>query len=94
MLFFGQLALSLLFWEILLRELGLGRLAERSASNRYRQIARRFRALATDLGGVWIKVGQFLSARVDVLPGSLTEELAGLQDDVAPEELAAICSVA
>ena len=94
MLFFGPLALSLLFWEILLRQLGLGRLAERSAARRYRQIARRFRTLATDLGGIWIKVGQFLSARVDVLPGSLTEELAGLQDEVAAEDLRAIRSVA
>jgi predicted unusual protein kinase regulating ubiquinone biosynthesis (AarF/ABC1/UbiB family) len=34
---------------------------------------------------VWIKVGQFLSARLDVLPESITSELANLQDEVAPE---------
>jgi hypothetical protein len=33
---------------------------------------------------VLIKVGQFLSARVDVLPESVTAELAGLQDEVPP----------
>jgi predicted unusual protein kinase regulating ubiquinone biosynthesis (AarF/ABC1/UbiB family) len=32
-----------------------------------------------------IKVGQFLSARVDVLPIEITEELSGLQDEVPPE---------
>ncbi len=37
------------------------------------------------MGGVLIKVGQFLSARVDVLPKEFTEELIGLQDEV-PEE--------
>ncbi len=33
-----------------------------------------------------IKVGQFLSARLDVLPVEITEELAGLQDEVPPEK--------
>jgi predicted unusual protein kinase regulating ubiquinone biosynthesis (AarF/ABC1/UbiB family) len=37
------------------------------------------------MGGVMIKVGQFLSSRVDVLPEEITKELAGLQDEVAPE---------
>ncbi|HEX7556336.1 MAG TPA: AarF/UbiB family protein, partial [Leptolinea sp.] len=32
-----------------------------------------------------IKVGQFLSARLDVLPREITNELAGLQDEVKPE---------
>jgi predicted unusual protein kinase regulating ubiquinone biosynthesis (AarF/ABC1/UbiB family) len=47
-------------------------------------MARRFRGLAVDMGGVMIKLGQFLSARVDVLPPEITEELAGLQDEVPP----------
>jgi predicted unusual protein kinase regulating ubiquinone biosynthesis (AarF/ABC1/UbiB family) len=37
------------------------------------------------MGGVMIKVGQFLSSRLDVLPAEITEELAGLQDEVPPE---------
>jgi predicted unusual protein kinase regulating ubiquinone biosynthesis (AarF/ABC1/UbiB family) len=37
------------------------------------------------MGGVMIKLGQFLSARVDVLPLEITEELQGLQDEVPPE---------
>jgi predicted unusual protein kinase regulating ubiquinone biosynthesis (AarF/ABC1/UbiB family) len=37
------------------------------------------------MGGVLIKVGQFLSARVDILPGEVIDELAGLQDEVPSE---------
>jgi predicted unusual protein kinase regulating ubiquinone biosynthesis (AarF/ABC1/UbiB family) len=37
------------------------------------------------MGGVTIKVGQFLSARVDMLPAEITDELSDLQDQV-PEE--------
>ena len=36
------------------------------------------------MGGVMIKVGQFLSARLDILPSQVTDELAGLQDEVRP----------
>jgi predicted unusual protein kinase regulating ubiquinone biosynthesis (AarF/ABC1/UbiB family) len=48
-------------------------------------LARRFHVLAADLGGLMIKVGQFLSARLDILPPEITRELEGLQDEVAPE---------
>lgn len=50
-----------------------------------RRIASSFRALAIRMGGVLIKVGQFLSARLDVLPHEITSELAGLQDEVGAE---------
>ena len=52
--------------------------------------ARRFRNTAVDLGGLMIKLGQFFSTRVDVLPQAVTRELAGLQDEVQPEDFAAI----
>jgi len=91
--FFGPVALGIIGWDIVLRLIGLGRIARRTASARYRRVARRYRRLATRLGGVWIKVGQFLSARVDVLPESITAELAGLQDEVAPESTAAMRGV-
>jgi predicted unusual protein kinase regulating ubiquinone biosynthesis (AarF/ABC1/UbiB family) len=42
------------------------------------------------MGGVMIKVGQFLSTRVDVLPEEITQELANLQDEVAPENFGEI----
>jgi predicted unusual protein kinase regulating ubiquinone biosynthesis (AarF/ABC1/UbiB family) len=90
MAFFIPVALGFIGWDILLRVLGLGSLARRTAAGRYQRIARRYRRLAARLGGVWIKVGQFLSARVDVLPESITAELAGLQDEVAPEPASAM----
>ena len=40
-----------------------------------------------------IKVGQFLSARVDVLPKEITDELEGLQDEVPPERFGDILHV-
>jgi predicted unusual protein kinase regulating ubiquinone biosynthesis (AarF/ABC1/UbiB family) len=85
MRFFGMAVAQLVFWEILVRRVGLRRLARSTSERRYRNLAARFRGLATDLGGVWIKVGQFLSARVDILPRSITDELAELQDEVPPE---------
>lgn len=83
--FFAGVVVRFVFWEIFLRRIGLRWLARRTAARRYRGAAHAFRGLATDMGGVWIKVGQFLSARVDVLPESITDELSGLQDEVAAE---------
>lgn len=83
-LFFARVAMSIVFWDIFLRRVGLGFLARSTRPRRLRQIAIRFRALAIRLGGVMIKVGQFLSARLDVLPAEITDELAGLQDEVPP----------
>ncbi len=91
--FFATVVISALFWDVILRRIGLRRLSRRTATRRYRNTAIRFRALATRLGGVWIKVGQFLSARLDILPETITSELAGLQDEVAPETFEAIRGV-
>ena len=46
------------------------------------------------MGGVMIKVGQFLSARLDVLPAIITNELAGLQDEVQAEKIEDLLKVA
>jgi predicted unusual protein kinase regulating ubiquinone biosynthesis (AarF/ABC1/UbiB family) len=43
---------------------------------------------------VMIKVGQFLSTRVDVLPQEITKELSGLQDEVPPEKFDDIRQIA
>jgi predicted unusual protein kinase regulating ubiquinone biosynthesis (AarF/ABC1/UbiB family) len=45
------------------------------------------------MGGVLIKVGQFLSVRVDVLPEEVTRELSGLQDEVPSENFIDIKAV-
>lgn len=91
--YFAGVFAHFVFWEIILRGL-LGRgLVERSATRRWQRIARRYRGLAVELGGVLIKLGQFLSIRVDMLPRAVTEELAGLQDEVSPERLEDIQAV-
>ncbi len=46
--------------------------------------ARRFRMLLNDLGPTFVKLGQILSTRADLLPAEFIEELATLQDNVAP----------
>lgn len=66
------------------------RLVRSDPLERWCRIARRYRSLAARLGGVLIKLGQFLSARVDVLPVAVTEELAGLQDEVPPSGIDAV----
>ena len=91
--FFAPVALGIIGWDIVLRLIGLGRISRRTAPARSRRVARRYRRLAGRLGGVWIKVGQFLSARVDVLPEAITAELSGLQDEVAPESAASMRGV-
>ena len=93
LLFFARTVAGVAWWDIFLRRLGLRALARRTAQERYRRAAVRLRALAAELGGLWIKVGQFMSARVDVLPPSITTELAGLQDEVAPETFEAMRAV-
>ena len=83
---FSASALAQTWWfELVLPRLGLRRLAARSRTKRVQRIARRFYVLAADLGGLMIKVGQFLSSRLDILPPEITRELEGLQDEVEPE---------
>jgi len=43
-----------------------------------------FRATALQLGGLLIKLGQFLSARADLLPEQALAVLGSLQDEVPP----------
>ena len=83
-LFFARVTTSIVFWDVFLSRIGLRSLAKNTRPRRLRGIAVRFRALAIRLGGVMIKVGQFLSARLDVLPPEITDELSGLQDEVPP----------
>jgi predicted unusual protein kinase regulating ubiquinone biosynthesis (AarF/ABC1/UbiB family) len=78
-----RLVAQALFWDVLL-SLPFLRWARRDPLLRWRKIARRYRGLAVEMGGVLIKLGQFLSIRVDVLPEEIAGELAGLQDEVPP----------
>jgi predicted unusual protein kinase regulating ubiquinone biosynthesis (AarF/ABC1/UbiB family) len=80
---------QVVWWDVVLSVPGLRRF-RRPPLVRYQGIARRYRALAAEMGGVLIKLGQFLSTRVDILPPEITSELAGLQDEVPPEQFADI----
>jgi predicted unusual protein kinase regulating ubiquinone biosynthesis (AarF/ABC1/UbiB family) len=83
---FASFALAELWWfELALPQIGLARIGARGRVRRLTRLARNFHDLAADLGGLMVKVGQFLSSRFDVLPESVTRELAGLQDEVAPQ---------
>ena len=79
-LFFGLL-LSLLLQYVRTRITGRSYSFFQDAQ-RNRQRAIRFRSVALEMGGVLIKIGQFLSSRVDLLPAEYIEELALLQDEV------------
>ena len=92
---FAAWHLAVTWWfELLLPRVGLGRIAERTRAKRMRSFAQRFHVLAVELGGLMIKVGQFLSSRLDVLPPEITKELEGLQDEVPPVPFPAIRALA
>ncbi|TYL52872.1 ABC1 kinase family protein [Agromyces mariniharenae] len=82
------------WYELVLPRIGLGKVAARGREARLTTIARHFHALAVDLGGLMIKVGQYMSSRLDVLPPEITRELAGLQDEVPPVPFDAIRQLA
>ena len=92
--FFIRTIAILIFWDILLPGIGLRKVSENKRTNRYVDIAKRYRRLAVQMGGVTIKVGQFLSARVDMLPAEITDELSDLQDQVPEEDFLQIRSLA
>ena len=84
--FFTRTIISLLFWDVFLPRIGFRRLSARSRSERLWRIANRYRKLAIKMGGVLIKVGQFLSSRMDMMPPEITDELSNLQDKVPAED--------
>ncbi|MBP1703394.1 MAG: AarF/ABC1/UbiB kinase family protein [Chloroflexi bacterium] len=93
-LFSARQILSIIWWDLILAKIGLRRLSARTRTERMQRMAHSFRLLAVDMGGVMIKVGQFMSSRVDVLPPEITDELAGLQDEVPPVNFEEIQRVA
>ena len=55
--------------------------------------ARRFRDVLVELGPSFVKLGQILSSRPDVLPAAMIAELAGLQDAVPPFPMSEVRTV-
>ncbi|MEN6410952.1 MAG: AarF/ABC1/UbiB kinase family protein, partial [Anaerolineaceae bacterium] len=62
--FFARVLTSLLWWDMFLPAIGIHAPGKRNRTQRLQRIARNFRAMAIDMGGVMIKVGQFLSSRL------------------------------
>jgi ubiquinone biosynthesis protein len=66
---------------------GFGYLIDRRRSNDNTQLAdrgRRLREMLDELGPTFVKFGQLLSTRPDVMPPDIIAELRSLQDDVTP----------
>jgi predicted unusual protein kinase regulating ubiquinone biosynthesis (AarF/ABC1/UbiB family) len=83
LLWSGRLMARLIFWYYFVeRVLGYREYIERTNMQRWQKYAGEFRVFAIAMGGVMIKLGQFISTRVDVLPQEIIQELAGLQDEV------------
>lgn len=84
--FFARAFVQVIWWDIILNRPIL-QWVRTAPLPRWQEISRRYRLLAVEMGGVLIKLGQFLSIRVDVLPPEVTGELAGLQDEIPAEPL-------
>jgi predicted unusual protein kinase regulating ubiquinone biosynthesis (AarF/ABC1/UbiB family) len=92
--FFAGVITRFIYWELILRNIGFRQRVKSTRSERFRGEAIRFRALALRMGGVMIKVGQFLSSRLDILPPEITDTLSDLQDEVPAESFADIRQLA
>ena len=67
--FFAGVIANIIWWDLMMGRVPMARQrVVSSRPQRLRHIAREFRGLAIEMGGVMIKLGQFLSSRVDVLP--------------------------
>jgi predicted unusual protein kinase regulating ubiquinone biosynthesis (AarF/ABC1/UbiB family) len=92
---FGWLFIQLVFWQIIMARYFKERV-QKGNIKRWQNYARSFRFFAIEMGGVMIKAGQFISTRSDVLPPEVTNELAGLRDEVPgvpTEKIRAIITV-
>ncbi|NTV64488.1 MAG: hypothetical protein HGA65_13255, partial [Oscillochloris sp.] len=76
-LFFLGLVIHIYVWDVFLQRFALVRwYVRRTQMQRWKRLARRFRLLAVQLGGMQIKLGQFLSSRADLVPEPVRRELA------------------
>jgi len=88
--FFARVIGGIILWELILPRIGFRGRSQDTRSERMRKMAVGFRAMAIEMGGVMIKLGQFLSTRADVLPYEITSELTDLQDEVPAEPFESI----
>ncbi|MCG8538075.1 MAG: AarF/UbiB family protein [Pseudomonadales bacterium] len=71
-------------WGIKSAFISKGRM-EKEFNRLHRKNARLFTKVSLEQGGAFLKVGQLLSARADILPKAWVEELRILQDQTKPE---------
>ena len=81
LVFAAWIFVRVLFWQVYIYRV-FPAYVDRTNLNRWKRYAREFRHFAVARGGVYIKLGQFISTRVDILPEEIIEELASLQDEV------------
>ncbi len=81
-----------LYAEVALANRGLWNPPAGAMLARQRRFASRFVDVATRFRGGLIKIGQIASLRIDVVAEEVTDELARLQDRVAPQPFSAIAS--
>lgn len=84
---FGEVAERAGVWRMLG---GRKEKVEVSEEARRESTARRFRLFLSELGPTFIKLGQVLSTRADLLPAEFVDELATLQDHVEAIPLAEV----
>jgi predicted unusual protein kinase regulating ubiquinone biosynthesis (AarF/ABC1/UbiB family) len=68
-----------------------GRYRKRSASEARRRTAKLVKQALIEMGATFIKLGQFLSVRKDIISEELAEELVSLQDRVPPFDYESLC---
>ncbi|GAB4520895.1 MAG: hypothetical protein OHK0046_31590 [Anaerolineae bacterium] len=81
LIFAAWLFARLIFWQVYAVKLAPDYVT-RTNTKRFQGYAREYSRFAAKLGGVYIKLGQFISTRVDIFPEAIIQELEGLQDEV------------
>lgn len=81
LVFSGWMFLRVMFWQIYVYRY-FPKWVDKTNLRRWVGYTREFRKFAITRGGVFIKLGQFISTRVDVLPEAIINELKSLQDEV------------
>jgi len=69
----------------ILDQMGLSRFKTQKKADYYRfSVPERIRMVLEELGATFVKLGQLLSLRPDLIPASFIKELEKLQDEVPP----------
>jgi predicted unusual protein kinase regulating ubiquinone biosynthesis (AarF/ABC1/UbiB family) len=92
LIFAGWIFARVIFWQVLARRY-FPDWVEKTNPQRWARYARQYRNFAIKQGGVYIKLGQFISTRVDILSDTIIRELESLQDEVPTVPFAKIRQV-